>query len=134
VRRFRCAHCAVCVKPFCCNCRRKRSGRLPHRRYERSGAAAVMALVRDWALSLCWKLFFRRTEPSLSQPLSLGGLLSDRTRRSGFDVARPQNADSVRSELAPPQKGECNREVTRRSEAAHMPRRVSSALAGSGRA
>jgi hypothetical protein len=47
--------------------------RLPRRRHERSGAAAVMRLVLEWTLTACWRAFptSRKQSP---YPALLGGL------------------------------------------------------------
>ena len=111
VRGFRCAHCAECVRRVCCNCGRKRGARLPHRRFERSGAAAVMTFLLRAIVRAFWKVFARRPGPPLSQLSRAGHLpLFPSTQR---------NPEPAKTEPAA-----CG--------STHLPRRVSSSLSGSG--
>jgi len=117
----------------CCNCRRRRGARLPRRRHERSGAAAVMTAWLVQALCRFWNFVTpRRSRPP--NQLSLGGLFGDRSRRSRFDVFGPQNSDLAVPELEQRQNPKGIRKLAGAENAAPLPRRVSSALAGSGRA
>lgn len=101
--------------------------RLPRRRHERSGAAAVRALLRALALPSWWLNLFRRPGPSLSQPLGLGGLYGPAPSRMSCGVA-----SRVESSVIP-----AGSELSVRSgkslahdPARHLPRRLSSAKRG----
>lgn len=126
VTRFACLHCRTCTRPTCCRCGRRRFGRLHHRRFERSGAAAVMTAVLEWSLTLCWRAFARRRSSPPNQPLALGGLLGDRSRQSEFGVSRPKTSIFAVPELGAPQNSLTIRELARAQNAAQLPRRLSS--------
>jgi hypothetical protein len=91
--RFACLHCRSCVRPSCCRCGRRRFGRLLRRRHERSGAAAVMRVVLEWASSLCWRALARRPSSPPNQPLALGGLYASRPLVFGGGVARDRGSN-----------------------------------------
>lgn len=129
--RFACSHCPACVRPSCCRCGRRRLGRLHHRRFERSGAAAgVWSMLERW-LTACWWAFARRNSShptQLSRPL--GGLMAIASREPRFDVSRPQTEILPLPELGAPQNSISLRELTRGEIHAQLPRRVSTEKQG----